>query len=132
MEKIVAAFASDEGELLIDRHFGDSKRYSIYRISSSEAVFIRDVENSTAMEEKAHADPGKAKGVAGLLEKNGVQAVVSKVFGPNIEKIKRYFVCVMVSAKTVNDGITALQENLDAIVTQWEKGEERDPVDMRE
>jgi len=131
MEKIVTAFASDEGELLIDRHFGDADYYSIYEISPSEAVYVKDVENSTAVEEELHADPRKAKGVTGLLRENGVEVVVSKVFGPNIEKIKKRFVCVVVSVKTVEDSIVMVRKNFDAIVNQWEKGETRDPVDLR-
>jgi len=131
MKKIIAAFASDEGELLIERHFGDAERYSIYQISPSDAVYLKEVENLTVLEEEVHADPRKAKGVAGLLKKNGVQAAVSKVFGPNIEKIKKHFVCVIVNGGTVKNSIGMIQENFDAITQQWEKGESRDSLDLR-
>jgi len=41
MEKIITAFATDDGKSFIERHFGDSNYYYIYEMSSSGVEFIK-------------------------------------------------------------------------------------------
>ncbi|MBN2789270.1 MAG: dinitrogenase iron-molybdenum cofactor biosynthesis protein [Candidatus Delongbacteria bacterium] len=125
--ELITAFATDDGKLFMDRHFGDAKYYDIYRISASGMELIKRIDNTTEEEEEEiHADPRKAKDISGLLKEENVQVVVSKVFGPNIKRIKKNFVCVvMEKEKEIFDSIAKMQSFFDIIVREWEKGEDR-------
>ncbi|OQX71280.1 MAG: hypothetical protein B6D62_02315 [Candidatus Cloacimonas sp. 4484_275] len=68
MEKILIAFATDDGNTFINRHFGDSKYFDIYEVKEGNFEFVKRIQN-TSEKEKFHADPEKAKGVSGLLLK---------------------------------------------------------------
>ncbi|NOR46245.1 MAG: dinitrogenase iron-molybdenum cofactor biosynthesis protein [Candidatus Delongbacteria bacterium] len=123
---LITAFATDDGKIFMDRHFGDANYYDIYKISASGMEFIKRIDNTTEEEdEEIHADPKKAKGISGLLKKEKVQVVVSKVFGPNIKRIKKNFVCIIMSKKDISESIIHIQQRFDAIVKEWNKGEER-------
>ena len=123
---LITAFATDDGDNFIDRHFGDANYYDIYKISASSMKFIKRIDNTTEEEdEEIHADPKKAKGISGLLKKENVQVVVSKIFGPNIKRIKKNFVCIIMSKENVEEGIAHIQLRFDTIVKEWDKGEER-------
>ena len=90
---LITAFATNNGTTFMDNHFGDANYYDIYKISASNSEFIKRIDNTVDIEEESHADPKKAKGISGLLKSEGIQVVVSKVFGPNIKRIKKNFVC---------------------------------------
>ena len=125
------AFATGDGESFTNRHFGDNDYYDIYDITTSERKFIKRINNTTTViEEKTHADPGKAMGVTSLLKKENVQVVVSKVYGPNIKRIRKNFVCVLMN-NTISDSINIIMENSKVIFDEWEKGKEREHINFR-
>jgi predicted Fe-Mo cluster-binding NifX family protein len=125
-EKMLVAIATDNGEKFIDRHFGDVKFYNIYEIDPNKSIFIKKIDNSTEEEdEEIHADPKKAKGISNLLLKENVKIVVSKVFGPNIKRIKKKFVCIVSNDKTIGKSLSRICENFEIIKNEWEKGAER-------
>ena len=95
MKKLKVAFATDNGKTFMGRHFGDAEYYDIYEINDKNTEFIKKISNSTEEEEDVHADPQKAKGISNLLLEEDVSVVVSKVFGPNIKRIKKKFVCIL-------------------------------------
>ena len=126
------AFATDDGKTYIDRHFGDADYYDIYEISSTENKFIKRINNTTEEDdEDIHADPVKAKGVVDLFKLDKVQIVVSKVFGPNIKRIKKKFVCVLFNDEKISDSIKIIQKNIDIFVDEWEKGETRNHINLK-
>ena len=125
------AFATGDGKSFTNRHFGDNDYYYIYDISESESRFIKRINNTAAaIEEKVHADPAKAKGVTGLLKEENVKVVISKVFGPNIKRIRKKFVCVMMN-NTISDCINIIKENYNDISDEWGKGEERKHMNLK-
>ena len=124
MEKIKVAFATDDGKTFMSRHFGDAKFYDIYEIDENNADYLKRINNTTE-EEDVHADPKKAKGITGLLKNEAVRVVVSKVFGPNIKRIKKKFVCVVMDDDTLDESIGRLCKNIRIVVDEWEKGAER-------
>ncbi len=132
MKNIITAFATDDGQAFMDRHFGDAKSFNIYEINSNQANFLKTISNTIEEEdEEVHADPNKAKGIAGLLKKEKVQVVVSKVFGPNIKRIKKKFVCIITQEKQIGDSIKTIQQNMDIIIQEWEKGEIRNFINAK-
>ncbi len=124
------AFASDNGKGFIDRHFGDSDYYYIYEISSNEIKFIKRISNTTE-EEEIHADPKKAKGVVTMLKDDGVKVVVSKIYGPNIKRISKKFVCILMNDKNISDSIKTTQEKFEIILDEWNKGESRKHLNFK-
>lgn len=124
MKKILVAFATDNGNNFIDRHFGDANHYDIYEIDENNVDLIKRINNSTE-EETEHADPKKAKGIVNLLLKENVQVVVSKIFGPNIKRIKKRFVCVVMNDESIADSMNRICENIPIVMAEWEKGNAR-------
>ena len=130
--KIKVAFATDDGKVFIDRHFGDAKCYDVYEISESDSKFIKRILNTTEEDDESkHADQEKAKGVAGLFKNEKIKVVVSKVFGPNIKRIRKKFVCVLMNSDSIPDSIENIQKNFDLINSEWNKGEGRNHLNLK-
>ncbi len=124
MQKIITAFATDDGKTFMDRHFGDALQYEIYEIDANSHKHIGTINNVTE-EEEMHADPNKAKGVTRLFKKDKVQILVSKKFGGNINRMKKKFVCILMNDPQISDSIKTIQRHFDQVVADLEKGEER-------
>ena len=119
MEKIRVAFATDNGKTFMGRHFGDADFYDIYEIDGNKANFIKRIDNTVDEEEEVHADPQKAKGISKLLLDENVNVVVSKIFGPNIKRIKKKFVCIVVKDEEIEEGINKICTNIEKIYNEW-------------
>jgi len=123
--KLKVAFATDDGKTFMGRHFGDARFYDIYELDEDQASFIKRIENTVDEEEDVHADPKKAKGISTLLLDEKVAVVVSKIFGPNIKRIKKKFVCIVVRDNEIDVGLKKICNNIEKIYIEWEKGKER-------
>lgn len=126
------AFATDNGNDLMKRHFGDADYYDIYDFSGLEAVFVKRVTNSTEEDESVHADPKKAKGIAGILIKEKVTVVSSLVYGPNLKRIKKKFVCLIMKDKEISTAIEIINKNKDIVEAEYNRGEDRTFLSFRE
>ncbi len=123
---IRAAFATDDGEKFINRHFGDARYFRLYEIDGHGYRFLRQIENSSDDErEGVHADPKKARSVAGILLNEGVNTVVSRVFGPNIKRIRTKFVCIVMDDLSIETSVDLIQKHRADIEEEWNKGESR-------
>ena len=129
--KIITAFATDDGKSFINRHFGDANYYFIYEISSSDAKFIKKISNTTEEDEEIHADPKKAKGVTKMLKNENVKVVVSKIYGPNIKRIKKKFVCILMNNNNFYECAKTIQKKMDIIIDEWNKGEIRNHLNLK-
>ncbi|RKZ15924.1 dinitrogenase iron-molybdenum cofactor biosynthesis protein [bacterium] len=130
MAQLRIAVATDDGKSFVGRHFGDAEFYDVYDVSPAGSEFVVRVENQTE-EEEGHADPNKARGIVGILKKQGVQVGLTRIFGPNIKRIKSKFVCVLTGHEAVSDGLDLIRGNFETVVAEWDKGEERDFLDLR-
>ena len=125
MEKLIIAFASNDEKHLVDDHFGEAKVYLVYEIGEGYVKLLNIVSN-TSPEEQKHADPNKAKGVAGLLKPYGAQVLVNKAFGGNIKRMQTKFVCILSKLETIEESIKNIQTHFQDVVNEWERGEARD------
>lgn len=126
------AFAADNEGSFIDRHFGDSEYYYIYEMTSSGIEYLKKIENTTEEDnEEIHADPVKAKGVTEMLRNEDIRVVVAKVFGPNIKRIKKKFVCVIMNDENISDSIKKVYQKSELILNEWNKGEDRNYINLR-
>ena len=129
---INVAFATDDGKIFMDRHFGDAEYYYVYEISETDSRFLKKIKNTTEEDDESiHADPEKAKGIAGLFKNENIKVVVSKVFGANIKRIKKKFVCVLMNDNNITDSIKTIQQKFDIINNEWNNGEERNHINFK-
>ncbi len=125
-ELVVAIGADDEKIIKQDDHVGESKYYLIYRYSEGDLIFKEKRENVRYKEDETriHGDPGKAKAVSSVLK--GVDVIVGKIIGPNIVRMKKTFVPVIIREPEIKKSLEIIKENINEIVEEYEKsGEER-------
>lgn len=120
---IKVACATDDGKNFIKDHFGDARQFDIYVEDGTGFVFLGSVMN-TSPEEKVHADPKKAQGITGLLKSRGVKVLVNMAFGPNITRIRKNFIPVVVTAHDLQSGLVQVAGQMDNIRKQL--SEDRD------
>jgi len=126
MTELRVAVATDDGKVFMTRHFGDASFFDIYTVTATGSTFVKRIENSVGEAEGLHADVSKAGGISGLLKSDNVRVTVSPVFGPNIQRIKKHFVCVRMNDALVADALVRLEANFGLIEGEWEKGDSRD------
>ena len=125
MMKLVAACATDiHGKTYIDRHFGNAETYAIYQISQERFEYITSLPN-TSEEERVHADPKKAGSISKILKEAHVQILIAKKFGPNIVRVKKHFIPIIVNVAPIEEGLQKVMENFDMILNELHKGEKR-------
>jgi len=125
--ELMFAFATDESEnLKDDGHFGNAKYYAIYRISYEKEEFIerRDNIKIEENEEDKHGNYHKAKAVSSLLK--GIDVLVGKKFGPNIKRMRKRFVCIIIRKNSIEEAIKVVKVNMDRIKEEYQKDENRE------
>ena len=121
---LLAAVATDDKTNLINRHFGDALLYNLYEMDSDGFKLIKTISNITDKPEK-HGDPKKAKAIINLLAQEKVQVFIGKAFGPNIGRLNKKFVCVVVRANTVRNACEKTCRQFHKVIAEWKKGEDR-------
>jgi predicted Fe-Mo cluster-binding NifX family protein len=133
MENMIMAFASDDGKNYTGKHFGDAEYYLLYEFTNQYAELQRKLKNTSISEiEESHGDPLKAGSVVEMLQKENVKVVVAAVFGPNIKRIKRQFVCILENEGSISDSIPLLMNKFPEILEMWNKGEARNHINLKD
>ena len=132
MEKLITAYATDDGLSFINRHFGDANFYDIYEISTKEAKLLKRIENNTEedSDEEIHGNPIKAQSITSILREEGVMMVVSRVFGPNLKRIKKKFLCVIQKEGNIEESLENMKDNFPLLLEEWSKMEERNFIKL--
>ncbi len=126
MDSLRVAIASNDGIHFNKEHFGDSDYYYIYELGKEHIEFIKKINNvAKDIEEKGHADPEKAGGVSKVLKKENIQVVVSGVFGPNLKRITKNFVCIIIRSGNLEDGLKRISQEYSQIKEAWQRGKMR-------
>ena len=122
--KLLIAFGTDDGRNLNNDHVGMAEYFHVYEFSNGKEELVEKRENTRfeGDETMKHGDPEKAKATSSVLE--GVDILVGRKFGPNLPRLIRKFVCVLVRTNTITSAIEAVRNNMDRIVE--EKNEEED------
>ena len=110
MESLVLAFATDDGTTLTRGHVGSADRYQLYRITAGDADLIGERINPKVEEDESlrHGDPVKAKSIKELLD--GADGIVGRRFGPNITRMIRHYICIVVRVETIQEAILLVRE----------------------
>ncbi len=116
---ILVAFATlKDAKTLTKTHFGSADSYVLYQCDLSGYKYLKIIENSTK-EERFHNDPVKATSVRELLQNHGVNVIVSKRFGPNITRVSKHFVPIIVKQDSIEEVINTVCSNVESIYQQW-------------
>lgn len=114
---LVAFAAQNDEQTLTTTHFGSTDLFILYQYDCLGHQRMRVIKNTT-QEERYHNDPEKAASVKTLLREHGINVVVAKRFGPNIKRIQKFFVPVIIKSESVDEAIEKLQNNWQAIYKQ--------------
>jgi len=118
-EKLIFAIGTDNGQTIkSDDHVGESKYYAIYEYSKGDLIFREKRENVKYKEDETriHGDPEKAKQVLMVLE--GVDAIVGKIIGPNISRMKTKFIPVIIREPDIKKSLEIIKENINEIIEE--------------
>jgi predicted Fe-Mo cluster-binding NifX family protein len=124
--ELLVAFSTHDGENLVtDDHAGMARYFDVYRFTDGQVDFLERRENSKYAGDEAmkHGDPKKAKKSLGALD--GVDVWVNPRFGPNLPRLLKRLLCVVVRVDTVDRALDLIRANLEAVAEEHAKGEER-------
>ena len=128
--KLLIAFGTDDGRNLNNDHVGMAKYFYAYQFSNGKEGLVERRENVRfKRDESMHGDPEKAKATSSVLE--GVDVLVGRKFGPNLPRLLRNFVCVVVRTNTLTSAIQAVHNNMDRIAEEKNKEEGRKHIVLR-
>ena len=128
MEKIIAAIGLKNDKELTDKHFGDSAYFDVYELTHINIIKIKRVKN-VKIEERMHGDPKKASAIGTLLKDTDI--LVAFRMGPNILRMKKKFVPVIINSQNIEKIKTTLIENYDKIFKEVQKNGERNYITLK-
>lgn len=123
--ELFVAFGTDDGVNFNDDHFGMAKYFQVYKFSEGKEEFVEKRENVQFKGDESikHGDPEKAKKTSSVLQ--GIDVLVGKRFGPNLHRLVRRFVCVIVRTNTLKNAMGMVHQNIEKIIAEKNKGEDR-------
>lgn len=130
--ELTVAFSTHDGENLVtDDHAGQAKFFDLYRYTDGEVEFVERRENAKygGDETMRHGDPKKAQKSLGALD--GVDAWANPRFGPNLPRLLKKVVCVVVRVDRVDEAVELVGRHVDEIAQQRDAGEERSHVVLK-
>ena len=128
---LLIAFGTDDGKNLNSDHVGMAKYFYVYKFCSNEEKFVEKRKNVEFKgdESMKHGDPAKARATSSVLK--GVDVIVGRKFGPNLPRILKKFVCVVVRTDTIDSAIKIVCRNIDRIIEEKDKGEGRKHIVLK-
>ena len=126
------AIATDDGIFLMGRHFGDACQYDLYCVEKDGFTYSETIKNPFREKEEddedVHGDKIKASNMKELLLEKSVSVIVSKRFGPNINRMVRNLVPVIVRHNEVEKAKHLLLEHYDEVQAMIHEGENRQHI----
>ena len=125
------AFGTDDGEHLNNDHVGMAKYFYVYEFADGREKLIEQRSNTsfTGDESAKHGDPEKARATSSVLQ--NVNVLVGKKFGPNLPRLLKKFVCVLVRTDSLAVAIKTVGNNIHRITEETDKGEDRKHIVLR-
>lgn len=123
--ELLIGISTDDGEHMINDHAGQAKYFDVYRLSGGKAQFLERRANSKYKGEETlkHGDPKKAQATLAALE--GLHVLVAKTYGPNLPRLLKKLLCVVIRTKKVSDAVEIMKGNIELVRAEYEKGEGR-------
>jgi len=129
--KFLVAFGTDDGKNLNNDHVGMAQYFYVYEFSNGKEELVEKRESTRfeGDETMKHGDPEKAKATSSVLK--GVDVLVGRKFGPNLPRLVRKFVCVLVRTNTITSAIEAIHNNMERIAKEKNKEEGRKHIVLK-
>ncbi len=142
----IVAVATDDGEVITEKHFGDALEFLLYAFEVGRFYFdagadvrrrkIGAVQNEAAELDEEHGSEEKARKIIELLRKQNVDVMLALRIGPNILKVKKFFLPVVVGAehRKIQDALALVAENAEKIfkaLVERNPGEEFQPLFLK-
>ncbi len=124
VQELIFAIGTDDGKTIKqDDHIGMARYYSIWKYSDGKMFFIERRENVKYEEDESriHGDPKKAEKVSSVL--TGVDAIVGRIIGPNIVRMKKKFVPIIIREPLIEKALEVIKKNINEIADEEEKEE---------
>jgi predicted Fe-Mo cluster-binding NifX family protein len=120
--KIIFAFAVDQANEFVAKHFGDVDKYLIYEYCNGSFTLLRHQKNlfKNSDEDEIHGSSEKGNSIIKLLQDNHVQVLVSLQFGPNIKMVRQHFIPVAIHNNHSKNVIPTLLKNIKWIIDEIE------------
>ena len=128
MRKIIVAIGLRNDNELTDMHFGDSVYFDIYELTNNSINELKKIKNAK-IEERMHGDSKKANAIGNLLK--GSDVLVAFRMGPNILRMKKKFVPVIVNTKNIEKVKETLIENYYEILTEISREGEKNYITLK-
>ncbi|MBA7700115.1 hypothetical protein ES703_108822 [subsurface metagenome] len=111
---IQVAFAVNLSNSFEPKHFGDANKYLIYKYTDSEFVFLKEEINrfKNSDENETYGSQKKGRAIIGFLKETGVQVLVSKQFGKNIQMVNKHFIPIIIKSEKPDEVISMLKKNI--------------------
>ncbi len=108
------AFAVNQTNILEATHFGDADKYLIFKWNGEDVLLEDELINKFKSfdETQEHGSKKKGKAIIELLQKKGVQVLVSMQFGSNIKMVSRFFVLVIIYKETIAEVKATLSKHI--------------------
>jgi predicted Fe-Mo cluster-binding NifX family protein len=129
--KLLIAFGTDDGQNLNNDHIGMARYFYVFQFSDGKEQLIERRRNLCIKgdETMKHGDPEKARATSSVLE--GVDVIVGRKFGPNLLRLRRRFVCVLVRTVTIATAIELVHKNMDRILEEKSREEGRKHIVLK-
>jgi len=129
--EFLIAFGTDDGEHLNNDHVGMAKYFYVYEFADGKEKLVEQRRNTsfTGDESVKHGDPDKARATASVLQ--NVDVLVGKKFGPNLPRLLKRFVCVLVRTDALGVAVETVRNNINRIAEETNKGEDRKHIVLR-
>jgi len=123
--ELLIAFSTNDGENMIKDHAGQARFFDVYRFSEGKAEFLERRDNSKYKGDEAmkHGDPKKAQATLEALK--GLDVLVAKTYGPNLPRLLKKLLCVVVRTQKISDAVKILKKNVEIVFEEYQKGEGR-------
>ncbi len=139
MDPLIIACATDDQETFISDHFGEAKYFMLYRLMPEGWEHVKILENNAREGEEhghhhhghghghGHGEGAKAQAILEHFREEDVDVFVSRRFGPNIVRINKYVLPVIVrEAVTLREGLEACRRRYEELTERL-----RMPVEER-
>ena len=119
-DPILVACATDDQKTFIPDHFGEARYFMLFRLTEERWEHVRTLTNTSREGEEhgdhhhghGHGEGAKAQAILEHFREAHVDVFISRRFGPNIVRISRYVLPVVIrGGATLEEGLTVCREH---------------------
>jgi predicted Fe-Mo cluster-binding NifX family protein len=130
-QSVIIACATNDKKELVNDHFGEATWFMLFKLSKKNISEIKSIKNKTASEseeeEHSHGAAKKAKAIIEHFKSENVDIFLSRQFGPNIKRIKKEVLPVIIrGSETIKSDLELCRTNFDTLLNRL-----AEPADSR-